>query len=384
MIKKTILNYLRKLDDVVHSFGSPRVLFVIRNGLGMSCMLPIIEGMESKREFKIGITLEIPNCYLASGSALETFKKYFIPTEKATNKKWHVVLTTDWTDLWFTRNTTIVYTQHGNGYGNLDKKPLTSSNLGYIENLVLNGVHDIYLANAEGEANEMKKWIKQLPEPSAKQCIVTGMPKIDRLLNSTKEQGLDFLTSLALNPKSKTIVVSSHWTEKSLFRTLGVSFVGQICALYPEFNILVMGHGNLWRNHKGKLFCEMKKIEQEYDKCRFLPNLESTVGLLRAGDLFVGDNSTFLIEYCMMAKQILFFDNPELTFDDMYVWQLYKSASLPFSTEDELVQVIQTALELPDNLNKNRSALVGHFQENLGHAVEAVIDTVEQLALKHR
>ena len=41
---------------------------------------------------------------------------------------------------------------------------------------------------------------------------------------------------------------------------------------------------------------------------------------------------------------------------------------------------MHTALELPDDLNKKRSPLVGHFQENLGHAVEAVIDTVEQLA----
>ena len=150
---------------------------------------------------------------------------------------------------------------------------------------MLKDVHDIYLANSQEDANEIKKWITQLSQPSAQQCMITGMPKIDLIFNSTKEQGLDFLASLTLNPKNKTIVVSSHWTEKSLFCTLGVSFVGQICALYPEFNILVMGHGNLWLNHKGKLFCEMKEIEQAYDNCRFIPNLESTVGLLRAGDL---------------------------------------------------------------------------------------------------
>ena len=121
------------LDDVVHSVGPTRVLFVIRNGLGMSCMLPIIEEIVSKQGFKIGITLEIQNCYSATGCALAAYEKYFIPTEKATNKKWHVVLTTDWTDLWFTRNTTIVYTQHGNGYGNLDKKPLICDSSGYIE-----------------------------------------------------------------------------------------------------------------------------------------------------------------------------------------------------------------------------------------------------------
>lgn len=380
MLKKIIYKSIRTLDDLVHSIGPIRVLFVIRNTLGMSCLLPIIKKMESNKKFKIGITFETLNCYTITDEKSDIFSKYYLPSSKAGNKKWHFVLTTDWTDLWFRRNTTIVFTHHGNAYGNLDKKP--KSTITYIDNLVRKGCHNVFFSNASNDSLEITNSINKLSQPKVKQSIITGFARSDDLALATVKDRNDFLSKYNLNLENKNIVISSHWNEKSLFCTLGGEFVRGLCQKYPLMNVLVMGHGNLWRDQNSPLFGHLKAIEKKHSNCCFLPNLADSKGLLKSGDVFIGDNSSIFIEYCMMNKPILFFDNPTFVFDDAEVGALFKSSSVSFSTAEDVIEGVEKVLSLPDDLSKNRNAVVNHFLSNVGSASENILNTLEALGKK--
>lgn len=381
MLPKTIVNTIRKLDDFVYSFGSIRVLFVVRNNLGMLCFKPIIEEMNKRTNFKIAITVETANCYSPPKSMEALFNKYYIPTGNATNKKWHFVFTTDWTDLWFKRNMTLIYTRHGNAYGNSDIK---ADSTYYNKNLVMKGYHNIYFTNSPGDCADTEQWINKSSKSNIKKSFITGLARSDKLAVSKKEDGKSFLKEYGLCQTKRNIVIGSHWPDKSLFRTLGVEFINTLCKEYQDANIIVTGHGNLWRDELDNLLNRMNVVADKNDNCYFFPVLAENIGLLRSADIFIGDNSSFFVEFCIVDKPILFFDNPDFIFGDKQVGCLYKKASTPFSTEAELLTEIDKVMTMPDLLCNHRKQVVDHFLANIGHASETVVNTTESLGKNYR
>ena len=117
-----------------------------------------------------------------------------------------------------------------------------------------------------------------------------------------------------------------------------------------------MGHQLLWKSHDGSnvtsnLFNNLKDLEIKFDNLVFLPSIESTQNILLSADLFIGDNSSFFIECCVVDTPILFYESG-VKFYDNEVYSLYKNASVSFSENKELNNLINTSLENPYVLKK--------------------------------
>jgi len=228
-------NFIRYLDDLFYdNFGPIRILFVIRNNLGLCCLIPIINEVKKYRNIRFSITIENigEQRYSIDHYDDSTFKKSLISNKMSVFLKWHYIFFTDTTDLHFKRNATSVFTLHGNAYGNLDfdkenvKKP-------YIKYLLFrSNAPSLYFNNAFGDYNEMRQLLsmsKGAKGEKEKQFFISGLARIDQLVSCSEDVSIDFMNGIKCSREKKTIVINSHWTEKSLFKSLGSEFIETIC-----------------------------------------------------------------------------------------------------------------------------------------------------------
>ena len=99
---------------------------------------------------------------------------------------------------------------------------------------------------------------------------------------------------------------------------------------------MILGHGNIWRDDKEGLFKEFAQLARQYERIYFLPNIHDYNSVLRAGDLFIGDNSSLFVDCCQMDKPILHVEHPEFIFSDNAVGELYRNASYSFNNTNDI------------------------------------------------
>lgn len=381
-IRKT-LQTLRSVDNFYSDrVGRISILFVVRNTLGAACLIPLIKEAEKRKGVKITITDEYDGCidWPANGELAELKSLYYLPPSMSIFfKKWHYVFTTEACGLTFLRSTTKAFIYHGCGYGNLDRNTDDFKEDDYLKKIVRNSSLSLYFCNSYIDREVLSGHLESKHDLSVKKLFVSGMPRMDRLVNCDKSIRQTYLSGLGLNPDNKTVVISSHWTKKSLHKSFGVMSVEALSQSYPDINILVFGHGNLWRDDKGSLTRQFEQLQSSASNVRFLPNLEDTVPLLVSGDIFVGDNSSIFIEFCLMDKPVVFFDHPDFVFSDPLVEQLYKDASCHFSSIPQLVSAVGDCLTKQDVKVSQRKAVVDNFMAKRGRSSAYVMDAVEAI-----
>ena len=63
-MKQVLKKALRRIDDsIFNNIGPIRILFVIRNSLGMTCLLPLIKEANKRENIHIAITEEFEGCF---------------------------------------------------------------------------------------------------------------------------------------------------------------------------------------------------------------------------------------------------------------------------------------------------------------------------------
>jgi hypothetical protein len=218
----------------------------------------------------------------------------------------------------------------------------------------------------------------------AKQFYITGIPKLDRLCHANRTDGESFLASHALSTYIPTIFIGSHYTPESLLLSMTPEFVERICARFAENNnVIVMGHGRLWRQDgipvNVELSSRLKLLESTYPNFRFLPSLDDTVGFLQAADVFIGDNSSIFVEYCIVDKPIALFRTPGVDFGSLEVQHLYESASQVFSDLEGVESIIIGALGGLDNKQEKRKEVTDFFVAQQGRSTEYIVNILEKL-----
>lgn len=364
--------FARRILQVKYGiFGPIRVLFVVRNALGMSCLLPIIVEAQKRINIKIAITVEFVGCYDFSidEASIRLFSKYYSPPNECEAKQWHYVFTTDFTNLKYKKFSTLIYTQHSNGYGMLNKADLATCD--YARNLMQAGRHHIVFCNSHGDYSEFSS------HSNTKAFFISGFPKLDRYIKNTCLRNTQD-EQIELNPENKTIVIASHWNPRSLLKTFGTDLVKEIINAKNRYNIILTGHGNLWQN-SSTLYSELKDLDATQPGFHFLPNVSSNYYLLKNADVFIGDTSSIFIEFCLFDKPIVFFEHKDFIFSNSTVAKLYRSASTRFYKLSELPGIINESLEF-DNLKDQRKQVVQHFLSNLGNAASYTIDIIEKLS----
>ena len=381
-----IVQAVQFLDNCIFdNIGPIKILFVVKNGYGYQCLIPIIEKCLEDKTFSVRLTLEQEGCFQFPLDSLSKRLEasHFITPLRAKIGKWHYVFISDVSHVHPLRSTTIVNTQHAISYGNTAYRNNSPLKENYTDQTIAREGITLSFINSPARLPIYQKDRRFINEK--KQVLVTGFAKMDPLVNNnyTAKDKFNFLRELKVDHEKKVIVLYSHWTDKSLFNTLGSSLACFLCKHFHEYNILVLGHELLWREHDGSdrknpLFQELQLLGNRYDNCTFLPFITNLYMLQYSTDLVIGDYSSLFVEYCLVDKPILFFDSG-LFFDNPFVYDLYKDASFTFAQLEELKTLIPRAMGNPSYHREERKRLVEHFLYRPGHAGEYITHSLRKM-----
>lgn len=380
-IKRLLYDAVRRFDDLVYTHLGPlRVLFVVRNKFGLSCLMPMAVALEEKSsKIEIAVTVEFDGClqFEISEQSKFFFDRYFIPNRKAVWKKWHFVITTDNTNLNFRRHHTMVTSSHGLGFGTSDRKQ--ENNIDY--HVKRGGAPNTHIC-FENSINSYRAFISQAPwlkDNPDKISFITGFAKSDKLFNSQGTKRESFLRSIGLTDKSKNIVIFSHWTEKSLLRNYGMNLINELIHLGDDFNIIINGHEKLWFDPAFGAYApdglreDIKSLEKAYN-VRHVVSTDDMTGLLQCADLFITDYSGVFIECCLVDKPILLYKHPEFNFSSLKAGSLYCNASKLLLQNENVADLCRQTLSNPDEQKTERKEVVDYFLNRQGESASYVAD----------
>lgn len=383
---------MRRVDDwVFDRVGPIRILFVVQNIFGFAVQEPVIRRLAQNPKIRISIILYSESCL---GTAMDDnikdiLEKYQIPRGTEEFRKWHFVFKTDLSPIYFRRNAVVVMQSHGCGFGNLDSGRFPDApGSDYLALMLSDPSVGISFLNSQAAFHFVSSHVPDLWTSGRNLPFITGLSKLDRLATSGKDCGEKFLKELGLSPHQQTIVLSSHWTEKSLLECLGVKTIDALIDANPDANIIVTGHNRLWvdfnarktvRRQASPLRSDIEARLARFANLRFCPELSDMVPLLRCADLFVADNSSFLVECCIADRPILFFDNPAFIFSNEVVGNMYRSASISFSDATQLSGLSRMALSTTDELQSQRKTVVDYFVTRLGNSTEYIANIIESM-----
>ncbi|GAW95537.1 MULTISPECIES: CDP-glycerol glycerophosphotransferase family protein [Colwellia] len=377
-MKKVLLNCVRALDNSIsNSFGEIRILFIVRNTIGMASLSPLIKEFLNRGNTHLAITEEYSGCYQwpDEGEVSEWKEKYFINSKASTFKKWHYVFISDISLLWFIRDTTKVKISHGWAHGTSDKKSSKKGEFHYLKSLIEDNPADIYFHNSECDYQFLKPFFKG---ENSKAHFISGYAKIDSLIAALDSSSESQIEILGLDSSKPTIVICSHFNPKSLYNTFNYHIIESVLAS-NNYNVLALGHCNLWREGKNTLYNNIEKLSEKYTNFRFIPNLDDNSPILKSADLFIGDTSSIFFEFCVVDKPILFFKHPEFEFESEDIANFYTQAALPFSKIEDIDELIKKGLSEPQKQQQERSRLIKTFIPRRGGVSKYIVDTIVEI-----
>jgi hypothetical protein len=368
MLINKLFSLARIFDDYYHNhFGPTRVAFYYTNEIGFLCQLPIIQELiKDKENYKVTIIGINKNEFKNS-----EYQSLFIPLKKAQFKKFHFVLVTDISFFYLKRNFKLIHIPHGSAFGNNDW-----SLKSYADNAV-----DICFLLSKSNLKYNKIKLPTVNKPT----YIVGQPKLDRLANN----GYDKKTSIKeynLDNNKKNILIASHWTQHSILATFGDELVDAICTAFPDYNIVQTAHNKIWTNPKYEeytlnsslLKSNLKKLRNKHSNFHLIPTGD-VHELLNIADLFITDISSVIIEFSILNRPIVFFNNPKEHFEDQKVFTLYKNASSQFTTIESAINNIKASLKDPNSSQKGRLELKDYFLSNVGSSAQVAVEALNRL-----
>ncbi len=388
-LKSSAMDGLRNLDvRVSESMGKIRLLFAIKNNLGFAVLEPIITMALENPAFEVKATLEpgVDLDHIASGETADLIKSILVPTKTAEYGRWHFVFYTDVTSLYFRRRNTHIILQHGTGIGNLDR----DKDFGNQKVTVYYAYHisvanpDIVLYSSDYSVGQTEEALPESCDKNAYLTAVCGSTKVDAIRSYSGPGRDEVLQDLGLSPENKTLVVFSHWTPKSLLKTLGRSLLDSVAGCETDYNVIVTGHRMLWQSDQGEarnpeLRGDIEAACEAYPNIRFLPCFESISPLLYCSDVLMVDNSSAFMECCIMDRPILFFDHPKMVFQDLQLQEWYREASDSFSTAEEVPGLLEAVLANPGKKSPERTHVLEQCVGKPGSTAGRILELVETL-----
>ena len=371
----------RWVDYYFDRFGPIRILFLIRNKMGWRCVKPLILALAERPGVRLAIALENDGGgpWPIDGEDRDLFERHAVSISKAAWRKWHYAICTDAMLTYLKWNAVKVLVPHGNVIGNMDSgkkkghrwQTITALRPGIVLMDSVNALHAI---------RERQPAIKDSADIL---MILAGSPKMDRLFNLKGAARAHGLNALGLPADRRTIVLTSHWTELSVLRSLGRELVETLASLQNRYNIILTGHELLWHNptidHPAApldLIERMEELARAAPHVQFVKWPDDLAALLACGDLFICDHSSVLVEACILNKPILFFNHPQFRFGRTDVAALYKAAGPNFQTAEQLPGLCVHALEGEDGHAAARAAIVSRITARPGEATPYAVDVL--------
>lgn len=379
-LRSRFLNALRRLVGFWYERTGPvRVLFLVRNKIGFSCLRPLLLELERRGTFRIGLTLEFDGCMAPPEAPGDRalFDRYFIPNRLAVWRKWHYVVASDMAMTYFKWGQVVVQMPHGSAFGNLDA---TVSGEDHWLKTVRETRRGMIFLNSVSSYQTLLAAEPTLKTPG-RAFFVCGSPKLDSLVTEGPEAGKRFLEELGLSPDRKTVVLTSHWTEKSVLRSLGKNILDQLASLQDDFNVIITGHEKLWFDPArggpaapSELADHAARLAELHENIRFVTLLDEMTALLKAGDVFICDNSSILVDVCLAGRPLVFFDHPDFEFGDPTVGALYRACGANFQQAENVPALVKRALSAPQEKAEARAAVADYFLARRGGAASYMAD----------
>lgn len=340
-IESTTKFLIRNMDEKFHFFLSclkiqskPLALFEVYNYIGFEAQSLVIKQLQNYKEVNIAIvSARLGKCEISDlciNNNIAPIK--IISPRVAKHMRPTLVILTDSQTLGIWRSTSFAYLHHGSGFANLERP--------YCFHLLEEDDVDILfcLCHAEKIMAEAA-----FANNSSKKFATTGAVKLDSLITGDFDR-CKFLTELGLDPKKKTIAVTSHWTKTSLYRSSDLDKLSR-CLKHADANIIITGHSKLFSGENSLMksdFDWVSKLTKIFSSPNMvvLSRLKNNQSLLTAADVLIGDHSSILLEYSVLNRPILMYRNKEHTFADAKFEKLLCATTSVFFDTSEVSRLL--------------------------------------------
>jgi hypothetical protein len=351
-----------------------RILFVVTDGYGFACQSPVVRILQTFPDVLVDVTTDKPGAdkliEFANPEDRALFHALHLPCQRARRRKWHMLVNTHMNGFYPAFNALRIQMHHGPGFGILGNKT------GPIKQC------DIFCGLSDTEYDWFERYQPGLFN-ERRVFIPVGFPKSDALSRQVFDR-LDrraVLDRLGLAERP-TLLVTSHWQQSSLLRTLGAAPLRALAQAFPECNVIQTGHPWLWQaNHnvpadwQTALIAEMHSIEVQYPHARFVQTSDVET-LLALADLMVGDYSSVMTSYSLLDRPIVYFDPPGFEFTFAGLKDVFIGASHPFSQAGELIPACKAALSNPQEKAEGRAHMRRTFYANEGRSAESMAELI--------
>lgn len=351
-----------------------RVLFVTTDSYGFACQSPVIRVLQTFPDVLLGVTTDKPGAdkliEFTSPEDHNLFCALHLSTQRARWHKWHMLINTHMNGFYPAFNALRIQMHHGPGFGILGNKT------GPIEQC------DVFCGLSEAEYDWFERYQPGLFN-ERRVFLPVGFPKSDALCRSLLDRRT-LLDRFGLDDRP-TLLITSHWQQQSILRTLSDGPLRQLARAFPNYNVIQTGHPWLWQpNHNVPLDWQiaftsaMREIAASHPRVRFVPTSDVET-LLAIADLMIGDYSSVMTTYSLLDRPIVYFHKPGFKFTFAGLKTIFMNASHSFSHPDELVRACNAALSDPEAKAPGRALMRQTFYANVGRSADHMAALIRKI-----
>ncbi len=211
------------------------------------------------------------------------------------------------------------------------------------------------------------------------QCLLTGFPKVDRLIHDEFDRS-GLIRSEGLDPAKPTVLYAPTGGKHNSLETMGKDIVRAITA-DGRWNLLVKPHDH----PKRKIDWTQRLAPFSSGATRVVCGLD-VVDYLKAADLLLSDASSVAFEYTLLDRPIIFIDVPKLFKNvvkrgaPLDLETHGRSMGAVARTAEEVVAEIESGLAHPERRGEKRRATAADVFHRPGDATRRVAEAVRWAA----
>lgn len=318
----------------------------------------------------------------------ELFRRHFMQNnydielmdaEEAAHEEWDlIVLSGRLYERQYLHPPKLVFFGHGGTGGGNSPEPYNLAAFA-LENM------DAYLACSNGEIDHGEKINPGVWENKIVKTV--GWPKLDRAINHREEIRKEMQQTLSLDPDKPTVVMTSHWHEASLLRTVGFGVLNELSSssiIRESYNVIVTVHPLLLSDSRKAFGGRPEKLLRAFctaPHMYFYPADDST-SILASGDVFICDYSSIACEAAALGNPVIFYLSPDYSYSDKKLLKHTLEATFPLSIPAALPELIEKALNLDEKQKFQIKKLADYNYVNQGSATEAAALALVDIALR--
>ncbi len=373
-----VKSFVRATDSAVGRLArmgrSPAVLFDVHNTFGLDAQAPVIDFLARRGR----VHIDAASTRLSRAELGERFAErnvgleHIVPAEMAARRRYALVIITDSPSIKSWRRPPVAFLHHGSGFANLPSS--------YALEFLADRTAQYLFCLSD---LEVQHYERLLGRSLSDRLVVTGQPKLDALVHGGYNRAA-FLAGFGLDPARKTVLVSSHWREEGLFRSVDLRRLHDELAQL-DVNVLVTGHNHLFNvsNHhfsSGVDWLARLKSIFTGSHMRVATRVVDNRPLLAAADFMICDHSSVHLEYATLYRPLIVFKRPDYTFSDPLALELLRETAAVVDRTDAMRRPIGDAMASGIVEPVARRRLLQYSFAWLGCSGRRTAEVVEMLA----